>query len=93
MRLLLFTGCRKSEIKNLKWSEVEGDTFRLADSKTGSRTVYLSVDARAAVDSQRSGDGPLVFPFPVDLVKPHGDNLALVGPGPIEGRPFRRPAA
>ncbi|MDE0347114.1 MAG: site-specific integrase, partial [Boseongicola sp.] len=77
LRLLLHTGCRKSEIKNLQWSEVEGDTLRLADSKTGPRTVHLSADARAVIERQRRGSGPFVFPSPVNPGRPYGDNLPL----------------
>ena len=78
IRLLLYTGCRKTEIKNLKWSEVESDTLRLADSKTGPRIVHLSVDARAVIDRQeRRGIGPFVFPSPVNPAKPFGDSLPL----------------
>ena len=77
IRLLLFTGCRKSEIKNLKWSEVEGDTLRLADSKTGPRTVYLSADARAVIDRQPDGNGPFVFPSPLNSDRPCGHDLKL----------------
>ena len=77
IRLLLFTGARKSEIKNLQWSEVDGDTLRLMDSKTGPRTVYLSEDARAVTGRQRDGNGPFVFPSPVNPERPYGDNLRL----------------
>ena len=77
IRLLLYTGCRKSEIKNLKWSEVEGDTLRLADSKTGPRTVYLSADARAVIERQGKGSGRFVFPSPVNPGRPHGNCLKL----------------
>ncbi|MXW87568.1 MAG: tyrosine-type recombinase/integrase [Boseongicola sp. SB0673_bin_14] len=77
LRLLLHTGCRKSEIKDLQWSEVDGDTLRLADSKTGSRTVYLSAEARAVIDRQRRGDNPFVFPSPVNPGRPYGDSLPL----------------
>ena len=35
VRLLLLTGCRRGEIVELKWSEVDGDMLRLADTKTG----------------------------------------------------------
>ena len=77
IRLLLYTGSRKSEIKNLKWSEVDGDTLRLADSKTGPRTVYLSADARAVIDRQRDVAGPFVFPSPVDPGRPRGNELTL----------------
>ena len=77
IRLLLFTGCRKGEIKDLRWSEVEGGTLRLADSKTGPRTVYLSADARAVIDRQRRGTGPFVFPSGLDPDRPHGKDLRL----------------
>ncbi|THD44884.1 MAG: DUF4102 domain-containing protein [Bradyrhizobium sp.] len=44
IRLLLFTGCRRSEILKLKWSEVdfERGALNLADSKTGRKTVMLN---------------------------------------------------
>ena len=77
IRLLLFTGARKSEIKNLRWSEVDGDTLRLIDSKTGPRTVYLSADARAVIERQERGFGPFVFPSPVNPGKPCGRDFRL----------------
>ena len=44
IRLLLLTGCRKSEVLNLRWEHVdlEAREMRLPDSKTGPRTVQLS---------------------------------------------------
>ncbi len=77
LRLLIHTGCRKSEIKDLRWSEVDGDTLRLADGKTGPRTVYLSAGARAVIDRQRFGSGPFVFPSQIDPGKPYGRELKL----------------
>ena len=78
IRLLLYTGCRKSEIKDLRWSEVCSDALRLADAKTGPRTVFLSADARAVIDRQRTGrEGTFVFPSPVVPDKPLGDGLSL----------------
>lgn len=43
IRLLMLTGCRKSEILSLKWKEVDFETgcLRLADSKTGRKVVLL----------------------------------------------------
>ena len=41
LNLLLLTGCRKSEITGLTWSEVKGRRLLLTDSKTGPRTVWL----------------------------------------------------
>ena len=78
IRLLLYTGCRKSEIKDLRWSEVCGDALRHSDGKTGPRTVFLSADARAVIDRQRTGrEGTYVFPSPVRPGKPLGDELSL----------------
>lgn len=62
--LLLLTGCRKSEITFLRWSEVKGGRLLLADSKTGGRTVWLGDAARAILNRVGRGkpDEP-VFPF------------------------------
>ena len=60
--LLLLTGCRKSEITNLRWSEVKGDLLRLIDSKTGPKTVWLGADAQALIAEWRGRyTGSLVF--------------------------------
>lgn len=42
IRLLAFTGARKSEIANLKWSEIDFDRalLRLGDSKTDKRSLH-----------------------------------------------------
>ena len=47
IRLLILTGCRKSEILGLRWKDVALDEaeLRLADSKTGARVVSLSQPA------------------------------------------------
>jgi integrase len=47
VRLLLFTGARLSEILTLRWSlvDLESGTARLAESKTGPKTIYLSAPA------------------------------------------------
>ena len=42
IRLLLLTGCRKSEILTLRWSDYREGHLFLRDSKTGPRTVWLS---------------------------------------------------
>ena len=44
IRLLLLTGCRKSEILNLRWDHVDlkAREMRLPDAKSGPRTVQLS---------------------------------------------------
>jgi integrase len=47
LRLLILTGCRKSEILSLKWSEIDFNhgCFRLEDSKTGQKIVMLGAPA------------------------------------------------
>ena len=77
IRLLLLTGCRKGEVTNLRWSEVDGDRLALADSKTGPRTVHLNPQARAVLDRQPHGEGPWVFPSPVRPERPCSDDLGL----------------
>ena len=45
--LIALTGCRKSEIVSLCWSEVKGNRLLLTDCKTVARTVWLGHEARA----------------------------------------------
>ena len=61
VRLLLLTGCRKSEILTLRWSDYRDGHLFLRDGKTGPRTVWLSRPARNILDSlERTGHW--VFP-------------------------------
>jgi integrase len=59
IKLLLFTGCRLSEILTLRWSEVDlkDSLFRLADSKTGEKVVYLNSSAREVLSVLKPGHG------------------------------------
>lgn len=63
VRLLLLTGCRKSELLTLKWSDYREGRLYLRDSKTGPRTIWLSSHARRILDglARRSS---WVFPSP-----------------------------
>lgn len=47
IRLLTFTGARKSEILSLRWEWVdfEARTLNLPDSKTGAKSIYLNAPA------------------------------------------------
>ena len=49
IRLLMLTGCRKSEIMTLPWKHVDLDRaeIRIVNGKTGDRTVHLSPAASA----------------------------------------------
>ena len=65
IRLLMLTGCRKSEILTLRWKDVDlaANELRLADSKTGPRPVPLSpTAARVLADLPRVAGNPWVIP-------------------------------
>jgi integrase len=53
IRLLIFTGCRKSEILTLEWEHVDWENrcLRLADSKTGQKIVHLGAPALELLSS------------------------------------------
>ena len=63
VRLLLLTGCRKSEILTLKWSDYREGKLYLPDSKTGPRTVWLSAPGRRILDGLPRR-GRWMFPSP-----------------------------
>lgn len=42
IRFLIFTGARRGEALNLKWSRVENNRAILVDSKSGPRTIWLA---------------------------------------------------
>ena len=77
IRLLLLTGCRKGEITRLKRREVDGNRLRLADSKTGPRTVYLSPEARAIIERRMAESSEYLFPSPLNPERPISEELAL----------------
>ena len=77
IRLLLLTGCRRSEVTGLAWSEVQEDRLVLADSKTGPRTIPLGSQARAVLDRQPRTGSPFVFPSPRDPARPRHPELSL----------------
>ena len=63
-RLLILTGARSSEIKTLTWSAVDlpGKRLKLADSKTGSKTIQLSDTAVEVLEAlPRVNDNPYVI--------------------------------
>ncbi|MGX9522736.1 tyrosine-type recombinase/integrase [Vibrio mediterranei] len=61
IRLLVYTGCRSSEVRTLQWKEYRGGHWHLSDSKTGAKTVYLSSQVRAYLDGWQLGSD-YVFP-------------------------------
>lgn len=65
IRLLLFTGMRRNEVLELRWSETDLDRsmLHLGDSKTGQKTVRLNSAAVDIIGNQeRLVGGLYVFP-------------------------------
>jgi integrase len=65
IRLLMFTGARKSEIARLKWSEVDfhRSCLRLEESKSGQKVIAIGPPALAILSQIQCVEGkPWVFP-------------------------------
>lgn len=65
VRLLILTGCRRSEILSLQWEWIDFDRgcLMLPDSKTGAKTVPLGAPAlRALAEMPRQEGSPYVLP-------------------------------
>ena len=65
IRLLMLTGCRKSEILTLRWDDVDrtAGEFRLRDGKRGPRMVPLTTPALKVLDGiERVEGNPWVIP-------------------------------
>ena len=93
IRLLLLTGCRKSELVDLRWSEVDEDVLHLRDGKTGPRTVFLNVQARRILARQPRTGSAYVFPTSTDGPKPRSAGAVAVAQGAPAGRHGRRAPA
>ena len=64
IRLLALTGCRRSEVLNLRWRNIGNDVLKLEDSKTGPRSVPLGASARALIEALPGEREPEGFLFP-----------------------------
>lgn len=64
IRLLALTGCRRSEVLNLRWRNIGDEALNLEDSKTGPRAVPLGKGARAVIDAMPGLRDPNEFLFP-----------------------------
>ena len=64
IRLLALTGCRRSEVLNLRWRDIGPDALNLRDSKTGPRAVPLGEAARAHIAAFAGSRKPDAFLFP-----------------------------
>lgn len=59
LRLLLFTGARKSEVLSMRWQDLDLDrgVWNLPDAKAGPRPVYLNAPALAVLGSLERIEG------------------------------------
>ena len=64
IRLLALTGCRRSEVLNLRWRNVGTDALNLEDSKTDPRSAPLGEAARAHISALPGARDPDAFLFP-----------------------------
>ena len=62
IRLLILTGCRRSEILTLRWKDYRDGNLHLEDSKSGPKTVFLSSPARKVLDGIKTRRSEWVFP-------------------------------
>ncbi len=62
--LLALTGCRRSEVLDLRWCDIGEDAINLRDSKTGPRAVPLGEAARALVEALPGPRDPHAYLFP-----------------------------
>ncbi len=62
--MLALTGCRRSEVLDLRWRDIGKDAINLSDSKTGPRAVPLGEAARAHIEALPSGRDPDAYLFP-----------------------------
>ena len=63
IRLLTLTGCRRSEVLNLRWRDIGAEAINLRDSKTGPRAVPLGEAARAHIGALSGARNPDAFLF------------------------------
>ena len=64
IRLLALTGCRRSEVLDLRWHDIGKDALNPQDSKTGPRAVPLGEAAQAHVAAFPGPRDPDAFLFP-----------------------------
>jgi integrase len=79
IRLLAFTGARKSEITSLRWSEVdlERGYLRLRDSKTGAKVIPIGAPACEVLASVTPIEG-IAFVFPAATGDSHFQGVEKV---------------
>lgn len=62
IRLLALTGCRRSEVLDLRWRDIAEEAINLADSKTGPRAVPQG--GAALIEALPGARDPEAYLFP-----------------------------
>ncbi|MGL5990499.1 MAG: tyrosine-type recombinase/integrase [Plesiomonas sp.] len=64
IKMVILTGCRRGEIVDMRFSNIDGDTLVLPETKNGkSHTIFLSPMAMRLINQQRLlTEGDVVFP-------------------------------
>ncbi len=75
VRLLALTGCRRSEVLDLRWRNVADGALKLEDSKTGPRTVPLDEAARALIAALPGPRDPDAYLFPKNAERRSAQNI------------------
>jgi integrase len=81
IRLLIFTGCRKSEILSLRWDYIDRQqgVIMLPETKTGRQTKYLFAPVLSVLDGlPRKEACPYVLPSRLANANRHFDGLGHV---------------
>jgi integrase len=70
IKLLLFTGCRVSEIIGLRWEHIDmkAGIAHLKDAKAGERDVQLSTDALTLLSKLPTSEGPILGGLTYDML-------------------------
>ena len=92
IRLLALTGCRRSEVLNLRWRDIGENAIGLPDSKTGPRAVPLGEAARARIAALPGARGPDAFLFP-RYAEGRGDTASSRAGGRCAPMPGSAPSA
>ncbi len=75
IRLLALTGCRRSEVLDLRWRDIGEDAIALEDSKAGPRAVPLGQAARTLIEALPGARGPDACLFPNHAGSRHAHRL------------------
>ena len=75
VRLLALTGCRRSEVLDLRWRDIGAVAINLADGKTGPRAVPLGEAARTHIEALPVERSPNAFLFPSHAQGRHPHSL------------------